>query len=174
MLRADEERLMRATAMVVMMISLLALGGCGRRNRGDDGPGGRGEDGGRVSLRDRGEERRDDRRDERVEDVTGWEKLGERVVNGAADRDELLVTAREGSFRRLMVKVEHSALEMYDIEVTFGDGETFRPEVRHRFGEDSRTRIIDLPGQARIVRKVVFRYGNVLGGGRAQVELWGK
>jgi hypothetical protein len=33
--------------------------------------------------------------------------------------------------------------------------------------------VIDLPGGARVIRRVEFRYGNLPGGGRARVELWG-
>jgi hypothetical protein len=32
--------------------------------------------------------------------------------------------------------------------------------------------VIDLPGDARVIRSVEFRYGNLPGGGRAKAELW--
>jgi hypothetical protein len=41
------------------------------------------------------------------------------------------------------------------------------------FAPNTKTRVIDLPGGARVIRRVEFRYGNLPGGGRAQVELWG-
>ena len=31
-----------------------------------------------------------------------------------------------------------------------------------------------LPGGARAIKRVDFRYGNLPGGGKAQLELWGK
>jgi hypothetical protein len=34
--------------------------------------------------------------------------------------------------------------------------------------------VIDLPGGARSIKKVEFRYGNLPGGGRAQLELWAR
>lgn len=128
------------------------------------------------SRADRREERRDDRHDRRVEAMTDWEKLGERMVNYRAggDRDTVMVTATEGRFTKMMIKVEHSSLEMYDIEVTFGDGQRWSPNTRLHFGEDTRSRIIDLPGGGRFIRKVEFHYRNLPRGGRAQVELWGK
>ena len=101
-----------------------------------------------------------------------WVKLGERWVDGAHDRDVIAVGAREGTYRRAMIVVEHSALEMFEVVFTFGDGTRFSPATRHVFGADTRSHVIDLPGSDRVIRRVEFRYGNLPGGGRAQAELW--
>lgn len=119
-------------------------------------------------------ERRDDRRDARMEAMTGWEKLGERWIEGRVDRDVIQVGRDDGRFRTIKLKAEHSALELYDVVVVFGNGETFSPGTRLGFSEGSWSRDIDLPGEARFIRRVEFRYGNLPGGGRAQVELWGR
>jgi hypothetical protein len=119
-------------------------------------------------------ERRDDRRDRRVELATGWNKLGERWVDGAVDRDGIAVGAVEGRFSRVMLKVEHSAVELHDVVITFGDGTSFSPATRLVFGQGASTRVIDLPGGARVIRRVDFRYANLPGGGRAQVEVWAR
>lgn len=120
----------------------------------------------------RREERRDDRADRREEALTGWEKLGERWVDGKVDRDAIHVGAREGRFRRVTIKVEHSALELFDVRFVFGDGSEYSPDTRLVFGKDTRSRVIDLPGAARIIRRVEFRTANLPGGGRAQIEIW--
>jgi hypothetical protein len=101
-----------------------------------------------------------------------WIKLGERSVDGTRDRDVIPVGAREGSYRRIMIVVEESALEMYDLDVTFTDGTVFSPRTRHVFAPNTRSHIIDLPGANRTIRAVAFRYGNLPGGGRARAELW--
>jgi hypothetical protein len=101
-----------------------------------------------------------------------WVKLGERWVDGAHDRDVIPVGAREGRYRRIRIVVERSALEMYDVVVTFGDGTPFSPQTRHIFGADTHSHVIDLPGGERVIRSVEFRYGNLPGGGRALAELW--
>lgn len=144
-----------SSAMMVVVLGAL-LFGCGGHQR-------------RVERRI---ERRDDIADARVEARTGWEKLGERWVNGAADRDVIHVGRDDGRFSRIMLVCEHSSLEMFDVVVRFGDGEVFSPEVRHVFGENTRSRMIDLPGGRRVIKSVEFRYGNLPGGGRAQIELW--
>jgi len=117
-------------------------------------------------------ERADNRHDRRVEAVTGWSKLGQRWVNGRADRDVIHVGAIDGRFGRIKLKAEHSALELYDVRVFFGDGTSFSPGTRLVFGQGSWSRDIDLPGGQRVIRRVEFRYGNLPGGGRAQLELW--
>lgn len=108
-------------------------------------------------------------------DESAWNLLGQRRVRLEAESDVIPVTFLEGRYRRIMVVVHGSALEMYEIRVTFGNGETFRPVTRLHFAEDSRSRIIDLPGVRRTIRKVEFRYRSKnLRTGFAEVELWGK
>lgn len=120
------------------------------------------------------DERRDRREDARPEALVGWTKLGERWVNGAVDHDTIAVGADEGTYSRILLRVEHSSLEMFDVVVTFGDGSTFSPQTRHVFSPNTNSHSIDLPGNRRVIRRVDFRYGNLPGGGRAQLELWAR
>jgi len=101
-----------------------------------------------------------------------WNKLGERWVDGGHDRDVIRVGDRYGAYRRIMIVVENSALEMNDVVVRFDDGSSFSPPTRHVFAANTRSHVIDLPGARRNIRSVEFRYGNLPGGGRAQAELW--
>ncbi|HEY4184066.1 MAG TPA: hypothetical protein VGP07_03315 [Polyangia bacterium] len=101
-----------------------------------------------------------------------WVKLGERSVDGARDRDVITVGAREGTYRRIMIVVERSPLEMFDVVVTFGDGTQFAPKTRAIFNPETRSHVIDLPGNRRVIRNVEFHYGNLPGAGRALAELW--
>lgn len=103
----------------------------------------------------------------------GWRFLGERMVNGRVDRDVIDVGPRDGVFQKLEVRVKGSALEMYDIKIVFGNGEDMHPDTRLVFGKGSWSRVIDLPGNSRVVRRVEFKYGNLPGGGRARVKLYG-
>ena len=107
-------------------------------------------------------------------DSAGWTKLGERIVQGKRDQDVIPVKHADGPFTKLMMVVEDSDLELNQIEVTFGNNEKFTPEVKHLFREGDRTRAIDLPGAQRNIRVVKIRYGNLPGGGKARVEIWGK
>jgi hypothetical protein len=121
-----------------------------------------------------GGEPRNDKSDKQVQAMTGWAKLGERTVNGKADHDTIAVGKAEGAFTSLQIKVEHSALEMFDVRVTFADDTSFSPPTRLVFKNGDLSKTIDLPGGKRIIKKVDFNYGNLAGGGDAQIELWAK
>ena len=116
----------------------------------------------------------------RVEDVVcrqvegGWERLGVREVQGKVDHDVIEVGARDGRFKAIQIQVDGSALEMFQIKITFGDGQVFEPTSRLVFDKNTRSRVIDLPGDKRIIKRVDFKYGNLPGGGRAHVELWAR
>lgn len=110
-----------------------------------------------------------------VLDTSGWELLGRRQVNFSFDRDAVAVTAARGAFKRLMIVVRDRALEMYDLQITFGSGEPFSPATRLVFGQDSRSRVIDLPGKRRVVKRVDFAYRSLgVGWDRADIEIWGR
>ena len=106
-------------------------------------------------------------------DRKGWVKLGERDVNGRMDHDRIDVGRYEGVFNKLTLYVEKSDLELLDFEITFGNGQKFHPEVRHVFKEGSRTRVIDIPGDGRMIKSINLKYKNLPGGGKAKVEVWG-
>ena len=122
-------------------------------------------------------EAHEERREQALEthaEIAGFEKLGERVVDGKVDRDRIGVGRADGRFKRVAIVVEESAAELFDVEITFGDGDVFRVPTRLVFDRNTRSRVIDLPGGDRVIRHVDFKYGNLPGGGRAHVELWGK
>ena len=102
-----------------------------------------------------------------------WEKLGSRQVNFVGDKDTIVVTAAEGLFTAIKLDVDKGDLEMYDVVVTFGDGSKFSPETRFAFDQGTRSRSIDLPGDARIIKKVAFFYRSKLRKGHATVTLFG-
>ncbi|MGE0870249.1 MAG: hypothetical protein AB7P03_16915 [Kofleriaceae bacterium] len=108
-------------------------------------------------------------------DNRGWTMLGERDVEGRrrGDRDRIMVGRHEGRFNKLTIVVKDSDLEMIDFSIKFDRGPDWRPPaVGHYFRENSRTRVIDLPGDNRVIKYIDFRYRNLPGGGRAKVQVW--
>ncbi len=100
--------------------------------------------------------------------------LGVRQVNFVGDKDTIGVTNSRGRFRRIKLHVSGSPLEMYNVRVTFGDGSHFSPKTRLSFAQGGWTRTIDLPGNARVIRKVEFWYRSVgRRSGKARVQLFG-
>jgi hypothetical protein len=109
-----------------------------------------------------------------VWNASGWSMLGETIVNGNRDKDKIMVGRDDGKFRQLTVVVLDSDLEMIDMEVKMGKGKPWRPNVQQVFRENTRTRVIDLPGDDRVITWIEFSYRNLPGGGRARVQVWGK
>lgn len=107
-------------------------------------------------------------------DATGWTKLGTQTVNGGRDRDTINVGAYRGRFDQLTMAVSDSDLDLEDLTVVFGNGERWSANVKHVFREGGRTRVIDLPGDDRVIARIELAYRNLAGGGRATVEVWGR
>jgi len=106
----------------------------------------------------------------------GWTLLGERVVNGRGreDHDRIDVGRYEGRFSKMTVVVQDADLEMLDMEVKFGRGESWHPQMNYFFREGTRSKVIDFPGDERVIRAIEFRYRNIPHGGHAKVQVWAK
>ena len=105
-------------------------------------------------------------------DAKGWQKLGERTVNGKADHDRITVGKYKGRFSKMSLVVYDSDLELLDLEVKFAKGEPWHPDVRHVFKEGERSRVIDFPGDERSIKFIDIKYKNLPGGGKAKVQVW--
>ena len=106
-------------------------------------------------------------------DSTGWTLIGEQWVEGRRDHDTIRIGPRKGRFTKVTVVVEGSDLRMDEFVITYDDGKKHKPKMEPTFGEGSRSRAIDLEGKARVIKQVDFKYGNLPGGGRAKVQIWG-
>ena len=106
--------------------------------------------------------------------LQSWEPLGSRRVSLAVDRDVIDVGAREGTFDAIRIEVNGGSLEMYDIRLTFGNGDTWSPNTRVLFRQGSWSRLIDLPGPARVIRKIEVWYRSRLRRGQATVRVFGR
>ncbi len=104
-----------------------------------------------------------------------WEKLGSRKVNYGLDRDEIMVTAYEGRFTALKFRVEKGGINMHKVAVHYGNGDVQEIETRNEIPAGGESRLINLPGNRRVIRKVVFWYDTKnYAGQKATVELWGR
>lgn len=110
-------------------------------------------------------------------DNNGWVMLGEQTVDGHrhADRDTIRVGRQEGKFGKLTIVVHDADLEMLEMVVHLRHGREFRPQMNFFFRENTRTRVIDLPGDRdRTIESIDFKYRNLPGEGRARVQVWAK
>ena len=104
-----------------------------------------------------------------------WEKLGERKVNFTVDRDEIAVGKYEGFFDALQIKVKKGPINMHKMVVHFHNGTTKDIPLKNKFAAGGESRVIDLPGNNRVIDKVVFWYDTKnYSDSKAVVELWGR
>lgn len=103
-----------------------------------------------------------------------WERLGVRKVNYGLDHDVIPVGVHEGGFKKLKVVVNGSPLNMHKMVVHFGNGSKENIELKHNFSKASASRVIDLPGEKRIIKKIEFWYDTKnLARGRATIRVFG-
>ena len=110
-----------------------------------------------------------------VPDNRSWEKLGQRTVKKTADRDVIPVTAFEGNFKKIKLKVKRAGVKFRHVMVHYGNGTKEEINIRKWIPAGGETRVIDLKGYDRIIKKVVFYYDTAsLKRSNALVELWAK
>ncbi len=104
-----------------------------------------------------------------------WEKPGQRKVNFKVDRDEIIVGRIEGFFTALQIKVKKGPINMHRMVVHFRNGGTKEVELKNNFAAGDESRVIDLPGNIRVITSVVFWYDTKnFNDSKAVVELWGR
>jgi len=87
-----------------------------------------------------------------------WVKLGSKKVNFKADKDVINVGANDGRFAKLKIVVTEGKLNMHRMVVHYGNNTKEAIELRHNFAKGSGSRVIDLKGEKRIIKKIVFWY----------------
>ena len=104
----------------------------------------------------------------------GAEFLGRHQVNFAVEHDALVFPAATRPIRRLLVVVRMNDLEIYGMRITFENGADFEINYRGKFIANRDSQVFDLPGGARRVRRIDFRYRSLIKTARrAEVEFWG-
>ena len=89
----------------------------------------------------------------------GWIYLGDAHVDGNHDHDDIKVGSSKGEFRAIRLKVEDAAIEFDRLVVHFGNGSSTPIQVRAKIAAGEQTRVIDLPGNDRIIASVEVWYG---------------
>jgi len=87
--------------------------------------------------------------------------LGERTVDFHGNHDVINVGRYEGSFRDIAFWVEKNNIEIFDLEVTYANGERQRFDTRLVFDAGTRSRSIHLEGERRRIRSVAFTFKTV-------------
>jgi hypothetical protein len=106
-------------------------------------------------------------------EAASWVNLGSRTVNLFYDHDTIRVGASAGLYTRIRLRVTGNTVFIRDMHITFANGSTYDVPLRFMFLPGTASRNIDLPGAARFIRRVDFRYSKLPGGGTAVVTLQG-
>lgn len=114
--------------------------------------------------------------DARAQEGARWEQLGSKAVDFKADRDVITVTAREGRFDAIKLHVTGNSIEVLDVKVRFGNGESQDVQVREQLREGGETRVIDLERDDRVIQAIelVYRTQGRAREGRAEVKILGR
>jgi len=105
-----------------------------------------------------------------------WLKLGERVVNDKLDHDNIYVGADRGDFTALKLKVVKRPVHFLDMKVYFANGGVQDVQIRKVIPAGGETRVIDLRGSDRVIKRVQFWYEaeTPKPGKKSKVRLFGR
>jgi hypothetical protein len=103
-----------------------------------------------------------------------WVKIGERQAGNFADVDVINVSDRT-SFTKLKLRVLGNDVEFFDVKVEYGNGAVDDIPVRSRIRAGGETRVIDLRGRDRYIRRVLLVYAKGFRGfGPDVVQVFGR
>ncbi len=108
-----------------------------------------------------------------LNDKKGWHKIGEMVASFAKERDVMLIVGAD-KFAALQIKVTDADIIISKIEVFYENGTQEDINVRHEIKNGEKSRVIDLKGGEKQLKKVAFVYKTENGSAdKAHLELWG-
>jgi len=109
-----------------------------------------------------------------LSDRTDWHKIGETTVNFNTDRDEVVVRGAD-KFAALKFKVMDVPIHLMDMEAYFDDGNKQDINVNFPIKPKGESRVIELEGGERDLKKVVFVYKTMTNRNdrEAHIEIWG-
>jgi hypothetical protein len=98
--------------------------------------------------------------------------LGAGRVNGGLDHDTIQA-GQQGTFRAIQLRVSGGAVNFLRIVVQYGNGTRSEIPVRSNIPSGGATRMIDLPGDRRIIQRVDFWYSKTNWATLPKVSLYG-
>ena len=107
--------------------------------------------------------------------ATVWEHLGAREFDLKGDYERIEVARSEGRFNELQIRVKGAPIEITRMVVTFGNDEKFTVTLHHRFAEGSGSRMIDLTGDRRPIKRIELVYHSInRREGKGRVEVYAR
>ena len=103
-----------------------------------------------------------------------WVLVADKIVDFGVDRDVITVRGND-AFTKLKLRITDAPLKMLDMDVIFENGEHFRVPLQYSFHQGEESRVIDLPGRARRIKRIELLYETKgILRGKARVAVWGQ
>ncbi len=102
-----------------------------------------------------------------------WTYLGDAHVDGMIDHDSIKVGRSDGTFRAIQLRVSGGAINFDRVIVRYGNGTQDEIPIRARIPDGDHTRVIDLPGDRRVIESLDLWYGKDKWSRRPKVSLYG-
>ncbi len=109
-----------------------------------------------------------------ISDKTGWHKIGETTVSFKKETDQIAVIGSD-RFGKLKFKVHNAGIIINDINILYEDGTKQDVSVHSTFVEGHESRIIDIPGHEKDIKRISFTYHTIPNQEKdmAHVEIFG-
>ena len=102
-----------------------------------------------------------------------WQYLGDSHVDGSQDHDSIKVGRSAGTYRAIQLRISGGAINFERVIVRYGNGSQEEIPIRTRIPDGGQTRVIDLPGERRIIQSLDLWYGKENWRRRPKVSLYG-
>ncbi len=87
-----------------------------------------------------------------------WNRLGSKKVSYSLDRDVLHIGANDGLYSKLKLAVTGGSVNMHKMVVEYGNGAKDTIMIKQNFQKRTDSRVIDLQGNKRVIKKISFWY----------------
>ena len=104
----------------------------------------------------------------------GWHKIGEVKASFKTENESIIVLGKD-AFKSIKLMVTDAPINIQNIQVFYETGDPEEISVRSELKAGAETRVIDLKGGTRELKKVVFTYKTLPNAKdeKAHVELYG-
>jgi hypothetical protein len=111
----------------------------------------------------------------KVNKTGDWFFLEDKKVGFGVDHDVIHFGNWKDDVRQIKLMITDGPLKMYNMKIHFDNGATQDVSLRFRFAQGSESRVIDMDGGLRHLKKIEFWYETKgFARGRARVAVWGR
>jgi hypothetical protein len=104
-----------------------------------------------------------------------WKFIGDKNVRFGVDKDVIHCGNANDDFRQIKLKVTDGPVKILDMKVYFDNDEVQDISIRNQIRQGGESRVIDLTGGLRHLKKIEFWYETKgFARGRSRVAVWGR